>query len=170
MNSYLRRIAFLYIDFITGLFALLRSAAGALPGLFASVPLIEKLLVLFAFTGFFLTTRPWRHYTLDFSQTVSSRHGVGTDDFLWYFLLMAALATTPLLSLFKTLYRRDLLFLRRIVTTVSLLLMTLLYVLTVLYPSRIIPFEGASFTLWFYLFGVNLTVLWGIGLSTLRRS
>ncbi|GEM_PF-6830310 len=170
MSSYLRRIAFLYIDFFTGLFGLLRSAAASLPALFALVPLTEKLLWLVAFTTFFLTTRPWLHYTLEFSQTVSSRHGAGTDDFLWYFLLTVALATAPLFSLLETLYRRDLLFLRRILVTVSLLLMTLLYVLTVLFPSRVIPFEGASFTLWFYLFGVSLTVLWGIGLSTLRRS
>ena len=103
-----------------------------------------------------LTGMGWMHYELVVYNEVY-HHNISSDDFLIFFTGFVIMSIPGLLKLFT---KQDNNTLKRITSIAGLTLVSAMYIITVIHPDRITSMSEASFTVWFYLFGANVVVLW----------
>lgn len=127
------------------------------------LPLYEKFFLLFAILQGLFLAKPWRSFTLAFSENHKITQGAMTDDFLWYAIAFTIAGLPTLVILFRkspeTPETRFTFFLR----VGGLGIITFFYIATIFDAGRIAPVKEASFTIWFILFGILLPATWVSG-------
>lgn len=161
------------IDFIRILYRGIKSVYArfyqSLKLLVLRLPLHERVFLLLMLSSGFLLTRNWRSYEIEFESIGAVDHGILTDDFLLY-VIFHTVTVFPVLirlsyrELEKVHYNWAI-----VLRTGGLAVITLFYVLTIIYPSRVAPTDEASFTVYFYLFGVFLLAEWVTGILGIKN-
>lgn len=106
----------------------------------------------------------WRGYSIIINDRLN-HHTISTDDFLLFFL-----ATSLLLlpAAIKVLWQIEKKKISWACFLAGMSVNSVFYVLTFLHPGRVAPVKSADFTLWFYLFGGILAILWITGIWRMR--
>lgn len=122
--------------------------------LWRRLPITEQLYLIFTFGLVFFLMQAWRSYTMHFSANYSLNHGIYSDDFLYFFMLLIIGFITSLVHTIINRIEPKVLRLARLARIVSSCLVLFLFFLSFIWPSRIAATDEATFTWQFYLFGL----------------
>ncbi|MDH4261600.1 MAG: hypothetical protein OEV78_00995 [Spirochaetia bacterium] len=125
-----------------------------------------KEIIYFVLIGYsiILTGIGWRSYKILINDEMN-QHTIATNDFL-IFLIGFIIMFIP--GIFKILMKFDHRYLAKLCFSSGLLIVTIFYILNILKPSRISATPEATFTVWFYLFGVNVIFFWIMGIWVIK--
>jgi hypothetical protein len=101
----------------------------------------------------------WRSYEIIINEEVN-RHTIVSNDFLVFFTCYFIMIIPAILKFFRK-FESSLVNKSSFIT--GLTLITIFYIMNLVDPARISATPIAAFTIWFYLFGVNIILLWILG-------
>jgi len=123
----------------------------------------EVLYYVLILYSILLTGMGWRSYEI-FINNEKNHHSITTNDFL-VFLVCFCIMLIP--GFIKFILKKENHYLNLISFNAGLIVITIFYFLNFIIPSRISPTPESVFTIWFYLFGLNILLLWIIGVLSI---
>lgn len=114
---------------------------------------IHYLIILCATA---LTGAGWRSYDVVINDEII-HHSISSNDFLFFLISFFMMMIPAILKFFGILLNAKL---HALISGSGLFLATIFYVLNLIFPGRTLLTPEATFTIWFYLFGFNLIILW----------
>lgn len=136
------------------------------------LPLWEKIFFAIPLLLWFFLMQHWKAYHIQL-ENLSDYHGIYTNDLLIFFTLISILFITSL-YIFVLQPISEYIAHRLHITRISISsLIFLVFFITLIFPERITSAKEASFTLWFYLFGLfaSLGIISGVlGIKTTPRT
>lgn len=170
MRAYFRELGEFYLGFLTGLLFLFIHIIQEVKRILLNFNTFLRIYLFNVLFAFFLLTRPWRSYSLVFDAEKKANHGIYTDDFLFIFILLVLSLLYPLIRYWNSEKEQKVPEKFGTITFYSGWgIISLLYVLTFFFPGRVAPVEEASFSLWYYLFGLNVVFAWGSGILDMKN-
>jgi len=142
-----------------GLFSIYRAIFQILITKLRYFSYMEILYNLFIIYSLALSGIGWKSYKILINEEIY-RHTISTNDFLVFLTGFFIMLIPAILKFAKKLEK---MFITKYCFLFGMVLNTLFYILNFIFSSRISSTPEASFSVWFYLFGINLIVLWMIG-------
>lgn len=132
----------------------------------------EKIFLPTPLFLWFLLMQQWRGYRIHMDN-LSDYHGIYTDDLLIFFLLIGLLFLSALYTfLFQPVSEKAAKNIKRLRIVIAAIIL-FGFLITLIFPERVAPVKEASFTMWFYLFGlfsVLAAVSGVLGINTTPRT
>ena len=128
---------------------------------------IERIFLILTVSAGGLSLLYWMGYN---SRSLGSNamHGIFSNDYFAIILTIGILVLSSFLPVFWHKFSHGILKILRVVKYSCLVVISLIFLLTILFPERTTPAIEASFTIWFYLFGLNVVGLWVTAVLGLR--
>ncbi|MES0491635.1 MAG: hypothetical protein ABUK01_16685 [Leptospirales bacterium] len=128
---------------------------------------LERIFLILTLTAGLFSLMYWMGYN---SRSLGSNalHGIFSNDYFAVILTIGVLVLSSYLPVFWHKFSSAVLKILRLIQYACLAIISFIFVVTLLFPERTTPALEASFTVWFYLFGLNLICLWVTGVLGLR--
>lgn len=147
---------------LTGYFHIYKLVFLKIAGYLRVFSLLEIIYYLFVISSLVFSSLGWRGYEIAIYED-TSYHTISNDDFL-FFLFGTILMSLPAFFKVFSITRKGTI--AAVLNLSGLLLNTVFFILNFIFPSRISSTPIASFTIWFYLYGLNLIILWVLSVRT----